>query len=189
MDHQARSSVLGVVMMLLLVTLTLGSLQPSAFERARGDLSQILQNQNGLHPAGRPIPQPLWDELSKADRYELLSLEPGMPDPADPALFHQFHILGRTDITSPNRKLLNDALDTGVRESRGWKALCFEPRHGLRVSHGASTTDLVICFRCLQVRVYRDGEGVGSLLTTDSPEPTFDAILQQHNVALSPKSR
>jgi hypothetical protein len=44
----------------------------------------------------------------------------------------------------------------GIRDSDLSAAMCFDPRHGLRVRTDAHTLDLVICFECLQIHAYGD---------------------------------
>ena len=65
---------------------------------------------------------------------------------------------------------------------------CFSPRHGIRVTRHGRVTDVVICFECRQVRVYRDGHSVASFLTSASPQPVFDDVLRQANVPLPPET-
>ncbi len=188
MSRQTVHGVVGTVAMIILIALTCAQLQQSPMIRLREAVAELKAYQAELR-RGTPIPRRLWDALDHADRYELLSLDPDVSDTDEPPLFHHFHILGRTDVTDADRRRLNNALDAGVRGNSGAVAACFQPRHGIRVTTGETTTDFVICFHCLHISVYRDDERLEGMLTTESPEPTFDAILQQHNVALSPKSR
>lgn len=59
---------------------------------------------------------------------------------------------------------------------------CFNPRHGIRVSHNTKRTDFVICFECLQVKVH--GEGQGDFLVSDFPKAIFDKVLRDAGVPL-----
>lgn len=66
-------------------------------------------------------------------------------------------------------------------------AACFEPRHGLRVVNAEETLDLVICFQCLQIAVYRtDATGpfqpVGVLPITGEPSALFNRLLEENGV-------
>jgi hypothetical protein len=53
---------------------------------------------------------------------------------------------------------LADALRLGAEDNFGIAAGCFNPRHGLRLKGGGKSVDLVICFECLQVEVFVNGE-------------------------------
>ncbi|MDB5298582.1 MAG: hypothetical protein JWO87_245 [Phycisphaerales bacterium] len=122
--------------------------------------------------------------LADADQYEVLSLRPypWKPD------FYNHEILGRMTVTDTTiRQRLNAALQSGVRESDGTRMACFNPRHGIRVTRAGETTDFVICFECRQVQVWRGGKKITFFLTSASPQPVFDEVLQKANVPLAPK--
>ena len=77
------------------------------------------------------------------------------------------------------RNGLVTALKKSVEESRGQSAYCFNPRHGISVTHDGKTNDLVICFECLQVLAFQDDEKIGSFLITETPEPLFNSVLMK----------
>jgi hypothetical protein len=129
--------------------------------------------------------------LDDADRFELFSLDPSMtgwiPAPGR-SEFHNHAVLGSTDILDRATQMeLRNALKAGIRESGGEEAACFDPRHGIRVTHGSAVTDFVICFECEQVEVWRDGARITTLPTTHSPQPIFDRVLQNAHVPLAPR--
>ncbi|MDB5293445.1 MAG: hypothetical protein JWL69_4686 [Phycisphaerales bacterium] len=129
--------------------------------------------------------------LADADQYEVLSLRPEVfslrPHPEQPR-FHGYEILGRMTVTdAATRQRLNAALQSGVRESDGRMMACFNPRHGIRVTRAGVTTDFAICFECRQIQVWRDGKEIAFFLTSESPQPVFDRVLQKANVPLAPK--
>ena len=64
-------------------------------------------------------------------------------------------------------------------------AACFIPRHGIRMTSGRDTVDLVICFECLSVNVYVNDKREKGFLTTRDPQPTFDAVLKAAGVKLA----
>ena len=66
---------------------------------------------------------------------------------------------------------------------------CFDPRHAIRVEADGGMHDFVICFECLQVYWYVDGERKDSSLASDSPEPLFDRVLREAGVTLAPKDK
>ena len=134
------------------------------------------------------VPDSVIKSLQSAEHYELLSLEPSEFSTPQPDSFHQFNVLGRTSITVPaTRAKLNSALQVGAREP-GFPARCFNPRHGIRVTHAGHTTDLVICFECRQVKVYEDDQPVSGFLVSASPQVAFDAVLKASGVPLAKTS-
>jgi hypothetical protein len=62
---------------------------------------------------------------------------------------------------------------------------CFNPRHGIRVTHDGMTADFVICFECFQVVVYVTGDKEQRFLITASPAPVFNQTLQNAKVPLA----
>jgi hypothetical protein len=130
------------------------------------------------------MPLGAWYALNNADRYELLSLHPYLSEPE----YYGHEILGQTvvaDVTMRDR--LNEALQAGVRGSEGRVKSCFNPRHGIRVTHDGVTTDFVICFECRQVQVWRGNQQIAFFLVSDSPQTVFDEVLKSAGVPLAPK--
>ena len=136
------------------------------------------------------VPAPVMKALQNGDQYELLSLDPDRSSPPAPGNFHRWKVLGRTTVAdAATRKRLNDALRAGARENNNAVALCFNPRHGIRVRQGDSVLDLVICFECLQVEVFEGEQRGASFLTSDSPQSVFDEVLREAGVALADKAQ
>ena len=140
-----------------------------------------------------PLPAAAARALISPDQFELLSLKPRFEALATqnveaPQLFHNHGILGRTTITDAAvRQKLVDALKRGARESDGSVAACFNPRHAIRVTQAAQTTDFIICFECKQVSVRNAGEEIARFLTSPFPQPTFDDVLKAAGIPLSSK--
>lgn len=128
--------------------------------------------------------------LDKAESVELLSLHPRPVPKADQAkdkdLFYNYRVLGKTALKAADRKTVLAALDKGVKDADpDLAAGCFNPRHGIRAKHDGKTLDLVICFECLSIAVYIDGEYVKALpKVTGSPQPAFDKVLTAAKVPL-----
>src|SRR5262249_1279362 len=73
---------------------------------------------------------------------------------------HGGRLLGKATVKDATmRKNLAAALVKGAEESNGELAACFNPRHGIRATHDGKTAEFVICFECLQVRVYVGRKG------------------------------
>jgi hypothetical protein len=124
--------------------------------------------------------------LEKAENFELLSLEPERLEEVPKDSFQGWKVLGKKTIdTSEIRKKIVDALEKGVVENQGGVTVkCFNPRHGIRVTHNGKTADFVICFQCLQVHVYMDGGAEQMFLVSSSPTETFNKVLKDAGVPL-----
>lgn len=124
------------------------------------------------------VPKAYVAALRSGTDFVLLSTEPRIhrrdPVPADEA-FHGWEVLGRAVVTDDGlRRRLAKAFESGVRWHDGTVAACFDPRHGISVEHEGRRYDFVICFSCMQVRVYVDGERASGLSTSRRPLEAFD---------------
>ena len=132
------------------------------------------------------IPDQAREILEKASQFELLSIGHG-PSTKKPAEdFRGWTVIGKTTVEDPDtRNRLVAALEKGVEENKGDSMKCFNPRHGIRVTHDGKTADFVICFECFQVMVYVAGEREQRFLITASPAPVFNQTLQHAKVPLA----
>jgi len=78
--------------------------------------------------------------------------------PADRELLYEFPVLGRVSMTDPELRRRVVAAVKRDLDSSDSEALCFYPRHMLRVVKGGRTTDLLICFQCNRYQMYVDGK-------------------------------
>jgi hypothetical protein len=146
---------------------------------------------NQLSPHNR-IPEVVERLLNKAEAFELYSLDPERRVGKDGKVvevkddFHGWQVLGKTDVMeAAQRKRLTDALRLGAEDNFGMAAACFIPRHGVRLKGGGKTVDLVICFQCLSVEVFVDGEKQKGFLTTGEPQKEFDQALKAAGIKLA----
>ncbi len=104
-------------------------------------------------------------ELAAADRVEIYSLSP-QPLPkdqvADKPAFHGYEILGTSQGTRSQLKEATRFLGKVLHWNELRKALCFNPRHGLRAICGKRTFEFLICFECNTVRVFEGNERIAS---------------------------
>jgi hypothetical protein len=146
------------------------------------------------------LPANVQTAFAKADEIELYSLDPRDRKPDPTKAFHGWKVLGKTTIKDKkHRESLVTALKEGIREQdekrrqERAKGLltetgCFMPRHGIRVAHAGKTFDLVICFECQPIKVFVGEKQEESVETTGSPQPTFDQLLRDAGIKLSPSS-
>jgi hypothetical protein len=151
-------------------------------------LALLALSATGCRAAGNDLPKDVRAVLDKADRFELLSLDPTRQKEKPKDDFHGWKVLGKTEVKdAAARKNVVAALYKGIADSDGSVAACFNPRHGIRATHDGKTVELVICYECLSMQAFL-GETRSSALTTRSPQKTFDEVLRAAKVPLPPKS-
>jgi len=100
-------------------------------------------------------------DLAEAKSLTVYSILPGSgetePDPSpadDTRLFLGYPILGRAQVTSPERiSRIAEELARGISFGDGFA--CFFPRHGVRAGlRDGRRIDLVICYSCARIEVY-----------------------------------
>jgi hypothetical protein len=142
----------------------------------------------------RRLPAEVAAVLRSADTIELLSIQPGIrrgeiDEGDDRPKFHSWPVLGQTELKNgADRERLYDALCAGVASNPGMVAGCFNPRHGIRAEHDGHTTELVICFECMSLQAFHDGQQLESVLITADPQSVFDDILKAAGIELADKA-
>jgi hypothetical protein len=149
-------------------------------------------------PIKEPVPklsekeQAAWDEvkkiLAKPTAIELYSLEPTRDEKAKDH-FHGWKVLGKTIVKddTERKSLLGVAGTIGP----GYGARCFDPRHGIRVSSGDKSIDLIICFECSWVYIHfigKDDDRLRLIIGRDQ-QPALDKILTDAKVPLPKQAR
>ncbi len=99
-------------------------------------------------------------------------------------------MLGSVSVTDPElRKKLLTEVRAGIDEGRGQPAAAcmFEPRHGLRhVATDGTVTDYVLCFKCGDAEVEKNGQRVqGMSQTTRRAQKLLNDTLRSANVKLA----
>lgn len=145
---------------------------------------------SAYQPEDNVIPASLQALLEKATSFELLSLSPDDTKEKPKDGFHGWKVLGKTEVKDASvRKNLLTALKQGVAENKGDVARCFNPRHGIRATLDGKATDLVICFECLQVKVFVADKAEKGFLVSRSPQEAFDTVLKNASVPLPEKPK
>lgn len=99
--------------------------------------------------------------------------------------FHGYPIVGKTQFDDPEtcREILRQ-IDLGRKESDGSMAKCFWPRHGVHVEYkDGSSADFVICFTCLQLKIYEKGD-VKLDTTSRAPMSYFNDLLEKADIEI-----
>jgi hypothetical protein len=144
-------------------------------------------------------PQDEVRRLEMASSFELYSLEPlADPDTHEPDYdpngpgerLQGWRILGKTVVRDElTRRKLIDALKEGMeRGGPGFK--CFDPRHAIRRTADGQSVDLLICFECGNVALFRGDRRVGGYPTVArSVQRVFDEVLKDAGVPLAKKPK
>jgi hypothetical protein len=100
--------------------------------------------------------------------------------------FHGYRILGQARISSEQVAAAIQDIRQSVDTEQYGGGLCFNPHHGLSARADGHTYDLVICYLCGVLAMYRDGQFLGPALNiTGSPQ-----VLNRISAAYGlPKSR
>jgi hypothetical protein len=134
------------------------------------------------------LPPKVLEVLEGAEQMTLFSIDPGR-FPSSPPGTQRFHgniILGETVISKiEQRRQLAEELKRVVSASDGTINMCFEPRHGLRVTRGAATYDFLICYQCGRVEIFVGEESIESTGLKGKPQ-LFNEILRAADIPLAP---
>lgn len=116
-----------------------------------------------LYSGGPPrrLPNRVVDQLHAAREITIYSIS-RETESVTLEKFHGNSVLGRITLT---RAAMKDEIATAIistfETNRASAALCFSPRHGLRILSDDSSTDLVICYQCSRMQIVDDqGETV-----------------------------
>jgi hypothetical protein len=146
------------------------------------------------NPDVRHIPPPIATALDNAEIYELLSIDPDQtnagPTTSPASLFHGYSILGSTTVTDAavRTKVTKAFLDAVIERHSNFTTCLFWPRHGLRLTTGDSSVDMVICFQCGEVRSFDDDQALPTFRIQKPAESVLDDVLRAAGVRLAEKN-
>ena len=141
------------------------------------------------------------DAIEAAESMELFALHPyprseeGTVENGQPS-FHGYRILGRSKLDTRDQAAeLSRLVLKGIRASDGMVAACFDPRHGIRLTGGGRSIDLLICYECLQMQVWDptpeldsvtvfDDDAREQVLTHSKVEPEVSAIFEKAGLTI-----
>jgi len=130
------------------------------------------------------MPAELNAALNSASTGILYSLEPiTEPNPPGP-LLHGFKILGRTNLDQKQTVAAVNAFKTAISDCGRASVACFDPRHALRITKGDQAYDLLLCYACHNLYVYRGDKLFTSFCATGSPK-TLNGLLTAAKIPLS----
>jgi hypothetical protein len=150
-------------------------------------VANVVYTQRKYHHATH-LPPAAMEALEGAEQMTLFSIDPGRfpTTPPGTVRFHANIILGETVISNATqRRQISHELQRAVSASDGDIAMCFEPRHGLRVARAGKTYDFLICYQCKRVDTFVGEESIESTGLAGNPQ-FFNAILRAANIPLAP---
>ncbi|HTU26523.1 MAG TPA: hypothetical protein VMF30_14045 [Pirellulales bacterium] len=113
--------------------------------------------------------------LAEGKSFTVMSIDP-VPTAAVPT--RAWRVLKRKTIEDPAlRKEVVTAVIKAADDARGALG-CFEPRHAIFTELDGHRYELVICFHCLQLSLYRDGQSLPGSGITRSAQDLLDKVLK-----------
>lgn len=131
----------------------------------------------------KALPSSMRRTLERADEFELLSLDPELPESEGRSgeLFRGHHVLGRVAVAEPGaREQILGAVYGSVSDP-GFRLTCFRPRHAIRAVRGDRVVDVVVCFECLRGIAY-EGEKQADFTLTHAGAARLTEFLSERGV-------
>lgn len=127
--------------------------------------------------------------LNGAETLELFALSPEKGSERAPTreTFHGYVVRGKFRVTDQTQRMeVVEAIQQGIKGSNGRVAMCFIPRHGLRVKKGTSQLDMIICYECRKIEVHHDGKP-DAVATTATSEAKLNELLHNAEIPRNPE--
>jgi TPR repeat protein len=141
----------------------------------------------GVAPAPPKLPEEVLKALDSPSSITLYSIQPrGGPDLPEWD-FHGHHQNGHLELKPNQAKqaiaALNDAISKGAA---GIESACLiNPRHALRVISSGNTYDILICYECGQLELYKNDQPLPFSGSIGSKPDALNRLLQQSGIPLA----
>ena len=130
------------------------------------------------------LPAEAEQALRAPGKVTLYSLEPYPPPVPRDKTLHGRKVLGQTELDGERRATAIAEFKSAVSHWDGMIALCFNPRHAIRVTANGHTYDFLLCYECHQLYIYRDDKLLKELGAAGSPK-VLNELLSTAKVPLS----
>ena len=91
----------------------------------------------------------------------------------------QRRILGKREIDSGKAGDVLHALKAGVAlYDESVLPDCFNPRHAIQIQAGNELIEVLICYECMQIILFENGELISNVATSDSPRAYFEQLVR-----------
>ena len=134
------------------------------------------------------LPEEVLNALRAADKAILYSLEPWERPTPQSRTLHRYAVLGQAELDRSQTAAAAAEFEAVVSRWDGALAACFDPRHAMSVVSAGATYDLLLCYECQQLRVYKDGRMIAGLGATGSAK-ALDTMLVALRLPLSPSGQ
>ena len=126
------------------------------------------------------------EEVLKApSKATLYSLEPWEQAAPGERTLHGFKIIGQLNLDHDLEKAVATEFKAAIASRDGSpQAGCFDPRHALTVTSGGKTYDLLLCYACGELEIFRGKSMVADMPARGTGE-VLNAILSAHKVPFS----
>ena len=92
----------------------------------------------------------------------------------------RWKILGESELEEGATNDVLYAVKMGIASyDDGDVAACFNPRHAIRIHSRGDTFEILICFECNQIIVFKNGEDVEHRITSDVPKAFFEQLVRE----------
>jgi hypothetical protein len=141
----------------------------------------------GVATAPPKLPEEVLNALDSPSSITLYSIQPwGGPDLPEWD-FHGHHQNGHVELKPKQEKqaiaALNDAISKGAA---GLESMCLiNPRHALRVISSGNTYDILICYECGQLELYKNDKPLPFSGSIGSKPDALNRLLQQSGIPLA----
>ena len=142
----------------------------------------LLDGTNKESPEVRDQIRRLDDDLEAASEMEVLRLHAGPDGPVPEGVTERLHgypVLARIKVTATDQAEIARQLPLAIPAGEVMLFHCFFPRHAVRAMVEGRPLDLVICFECSMVYVFRKDEEVVVLNINRDVEPLLNRILKR----------
>jgi TPR repeat protein len=141
----------------------------------------------GVAPAPPELPDEVLKALDSPSSITLYSIQPwGGPDL--PELdFHGHHQNGHVELRQRQATQAVAALNNAIAKGNaGLESLCLiNPRHALRVISNGNTYDILICYECGQIELYKNDQPLQFSGSIGGRPDALNRLLQQSGIPLA----
>ena len=118
--------------------------------------------------------------IAEGFQTEALELHALLGRRTDPPNLHGFRI--HSSVTLISRDSINSILEGIQREleyDNSGMAICFDPHHAITFYSGADTVDVLICYKCRNLKIYKNSEEIAYVTISNSSETVVSSNFEK----------
>ena len=125
---------------------------------------------NAKLPDDKKFPDEARGALKHAKSVTLYSLDGEFSMDKSSEKLYRYPIRSKVELdASQGQKAAQAILDTVPLFPSMSMAMCFDPHHALRVQHAGHQYDFVVCYKCSNEAIYKDGKQIAFISIAGSP--------------------